>query len=53
MEKGCNKVEDGWEGFWLEGVKPERAEVESVEEVVARITGGAVDRGAEGRRRGG
>ena len=40
MEKGCNKVEDGWEGFWFEGVKPERAEVESVEEVVARITGG-------------
>jgi hypothetical protein len=35
-------------GFWLEGVKPERAEVESVEDVVARITGGAVDRGAEG-----
>jgi len=37
-------------GFWLEGVKPERAEVESVEEVVARITGELLIAGLRGRR---
>ena len=37
----------GWGRSWLEGVELGRAKVESVEEVVARITGGAGDRGAE------
>jgi hypothetical protein len=39
---------DGRRRFWFEGVELGRAKVESVEDVVARITGGAVDR-AEGR----
>jgi hypothetical protein len=39
-------IEDG-RRFWFEGLELGRAKVESVEEVVARITGGAVDR-AEG-----
>jgi len=35
----------GWgRRFWLEGVELGRAKVGSVEEVVAKITGGAVDR---------
>jgi len=37
--------------FWLEGVELGRAKVESVEEVVARITEEAVDRGAEWKKR--
>ena len=37
--------------FWLEGVELGRAKVESVEEVVARITEEAVDRGAEWEKR--
>jgi len=45
-------MEDGRRRLWFEGVELRRAKVESVEEVVARITGGADDRGAErGRRR--
>jgi len=41
---------DGGRRFWFEGVELGRAKVESVEEVVARITGGAVDQ-AKGKKR--
>jgi len=41
---------DGGRRFWFEGVELGRAKVESVEDVVARITGGAVDR-LRGKRR--
>ena len=44
-------VEDGWRRFWLEGVELGKAKVESVEDVVARITEEAVDRGAEWEKR--
>jgi len=43
-------MEDG-RRFWLEGVELGRAKVESVEDVVARITGGADDHEAEGEKR--
>ena len=42
---------DGGRRFWFEGVELGRAKVESVEDVVARITGGADDRGAEGEKK--
>jgi hypothetical protein len=46
-------MEDGGRRFWFEGVELGRAKAGSVEEAVARITGEAVDRGAEGGRGGG
>jgi hypothetical protein len=42
-------IEDG-RRFWFEGVELGRAKAGSVDEVVARITGGAVDHGAEGKK---
>ena len=45
-------MEDGGRRFWFEGLELGRAKAGSIDEVIARITGGAVDR-AEGKRRGG
>ena len=42
----------GGRRFWLEGVELGRAKVESVEDVVARITGGAMIMKLRGRRGG-
>jgi hypothetical protein len=44
-------MEDGGRRFWFEGVELGRAEARSVEDVVVRIVGGAVDREAEGEKR--
>jgi hypothetical protein len=44
-------MEDG-RRLWFEGVELGRAKVGSVDEVVAKITGGADDRGAEEEKRG-
>jgi hypothetical protein len=38
---------DGGRRFWFEGVELGRAKAGSIDEVIARITGGADDRGAE------
>jgi len=45
-------MEDGRRRFWFEGVELGRAKVESVKEVVARITGELMIMKLRGRRRG-
>jgi hypothetical protein len=45
------QVMEDWRRLWFESVELGRAKVGSVEDVVARITGGADEHGAEGEKK--